>query len=105
MKTTFRIAVALAAAALAAPALASEPSDPTQPEVKNPAPAIVLHGSGRAEAEALNADPTQPRFETAAPAAALGGFSDQAAASAIVNDEPMTSALRAPAARSRVAGN
>ncbi len=110
MKTTFRIAAAVAAAALAAPALAS---DPTQPAILNDepmtsavwAPAIALNGSGRVEAEALNADPTQPRFETAAPAAALGGFSDQAVASAIVNDEPMTSAVRAPAAPSRVAGN
>ncbi len=96
MKSKFRIAAAVAAAALAAPAL---PTDPTQPEVTNPAPAIVLHGSGRAEADALNADPTQPRTETAAPAVALRGFGDEAVAGAILNDEPIASAVREPPSR------
>lgn len=96
MKSKFRIAAAVAATALAAPAL---PTDPTQPEVTNPAPAIVLHGSGRAEADALNADPTQPRTETAAPAVALRSFGDEAVAGAILNDEPMASAVRELASR------
>ncbi len=100
MKSKFRIAAAVAATALAASALAS---DPTQPEVTNPAPAIALHGSGRAEAEALNTDPTQPRTGTAAPAVALRGFGEEAVAGAILNDEPMTSAVREPAPASRVA--
>lgn len=91
MKSRFRIASAVVVAALAAPALAS---DPTQPEVTNPAPAIALHGSGRAGAEALNADPTWPRTEAAAPAAELRGIGSEALAGAILNDEPIASAVR-----------
>lgn len=95
MKNWFRIAAAFAATGLAAPALAS---DPTQPEVANPAPAIVLHGSGRAEAEALNADPTWPGTEVAAPAAHLRALGSESVAGAILNDEPMASAVREPVA-------
>lgn len=100
MKHAFRIAAAVAAAALVAPALAS---DPTQPEVANPAPAIALHGSGRAESEALSADPTQPRTEVASPAMVLRGLGDEAVAGAILNDEPLASAVRESPAASRVA--
>lgn len=100
MKNRFCIAAAAVAAALAAPVLAS---DPTQPEVKDPAPAIALHGSGRAEAEALNADSTQPRVETAAPAMVVRGFGDEVVAGAIANDEPMASAVREAPATARVA--
>jgi hypothetical protein len=100
MKNGFRIAAAAVAAALAAPVLAS---DPTQPEVTNPAPAIALHGSGRAEAEALSADPTQPRVAIAAPAMAVRSFGNDVAAGAIANDEPMASALREAPATRRVA--
>ncbi len=100
MKNRFCIAAAAVAAALAAPVLAS---DPTQPEVTNPAPAIALHGSGRAETEALNADPTQPRMETAAPAMVVGRLGDELVAGAIVNDEPMASAARKAPATGRVA--
>lgn len=95
MKSTFRIAAALAAAALTIPALAS---DPTQPEVANPVPAImVLHGSGRAQAEALNADPTWPRTEAAAPAVEVPRLAGEAVASGILRDEPMASAIHEPA--------
>ncbi len=57
MRTAFHVVAAVVAVALGAPALAS---DPTQPEVTHPAPAIALRGSGRAETDALNADPTWP---------------------------------------------
>ncbi len=100
MNHVFRIAAALAAAALVAPALGS---DPTQPEVTNPAPAIALHGSGSSETEALNADPTQPRTEVASPAVVLPSLGDEAVAGAILNDEPMASAVREAASTSRVA--
>ena len=100
MKSKLRIAAAIAATALAAPALAT---DPMQPEVTSPAPAIALHASGRAEAEAVNADPTQPRTEIAAPAVALRGYRDEAGAGAILNDEPMASAVREPTTPSQVA--
>ncbi len=95
MKSRFRIAAAFAAVAFAATALAS---DPTQPEVTNPAPAIILHGSGHAEAEALNADPNWPRTEVAAPAMHLRAPGREAVAGAILNDEPVASAAREPAA-------
>lgn len=91
MKTTSRIAAAVAAAALALPALGS---DPTQPEVANPAPAVVLRGSGRAEARALNADPTWPGTEVAAPATPVRPVGE-ALAGGIANDEPLASAVRA----------
>ncbi len=110
MKSKLRIAVAVATATLAAPALASdsaEPSslasDPNQPEVKNPAPAVALRGSGRAEAAALSSDPNQPPIESAAPAMAVPSLSDEALAGGIVNDEPLASAVRQEAASSRVA--
>lgn len=98
MKIRFH-AAAVVAAALGAQALAF---DPTQPEVTNPAPAIALQGSGRAEAEALNADPTQPRIDVASPAMVPRSLRDEALAGAILNDEPWASAVRA-AAPSRVA--
>ncbi len=94
MTIKFRIAVAAAAAALAAPALAS---DPTQPEVTNPAPAIALHGSGRAEAQALNVDPTWPQAEIAAPAVALQTLATEAPAGTVMGDEPWASAAQEPA--------
>jgi hypothetical protein len=97
MKIRFH-AAAVVAAALGAQALANEP----QPELKNPAPAIALQGSGRAEADALNADPTWPGSERAAPAMAIRGFGGETDAGAILNDEPWASAVRA-AAPSRVA--
>lgn len=103
MTHVLRTAAAVAAAALAVPALAHGlASDPTQPEGTNPAPAISLHGSGRAEADALNADPTWPGIERAAPAVRLSGRGEWASAGAILGDEPMASAVRA-AASSRVA--
>lgn len=57
MRTASHVVAAVVAVALAAPALGS---DPTQPEVTNPAPPIALRGSGCAETDALNADPTWP---------------------------------------------
>ena len=98
MRTKFHVVVAVVAAALGAPALADE----LQPEVKNPAPAIALEGSGRAEADALNADPTWPGSESAAPAVALRSFRGETDAGSIVNDEPWASAVHG-AAQSRVA--
>ena len=103
MKHAFRIAAAVVAAALGAPAVAHDlSSDPTQPAVENPAPAIVLHGSGRAEARALNADPTWPRTEVAAPAVALSRLASDASA-AVLGDEPWASAVQAQKAGSRLA--
>lgn len=99
MRTKFHIAATVVAAALATPALAS---DPTQPEVTNPAPAIALQGSGRAEADALNGDPTWPGSEIAAPAVVLHGLGGETHVSAILNDEPWASAVQG-AAVSRVA--
>lgn len=100
MKHMFRIAAAVAAAALVAPALAS---DPTQPEVANPAPAIALQGSGYAEAEALNAQPEWPGVEVAAPAVSVPGLAEWADAGAILGDEPMASATRAQASAAHMA--
>jgi hypothetical protein len=95
MKHMFRIAAAVAAAALFAPALANEP----QPELKDPAPAIALHGSGRAEAQALNADPTWPQIEIAAPAVEFSGFDTEAPAGTVLGDEPWASAQKPVSAR------
>lgn len=95
MRSKIRIAAAVAVAALAAPALAS---DPTQYEVENPAPPIALDGSGFAEAEALNADPTWPHIERAAPTATLRDLGGATVAGAILNDEPVASAVHAGAA-------
>jgi hypothetical protein len=93
MTIKFRIAVALAAAALAAPALAFD--DPARPAT-NPAPGIALHGSGRAEAQALNADPTWPQAEFAAPAVALPRLATEDSAGTVLGDEPWASAAQEP---------
>lgn len=101
MKHTLRIAAALAAAALVAPALANEP----QPELKEPAPAIALQGSGHAEAEALNAQSEWPGIERAAPAVSVPGLAGWADAGAILGDEPMASAARVQAAAAHLASS
>lgn len=93
MTIKFRIAVAAAAAALAAPSLAFD--DPARPAT-HPAPAIALHGSGRAEAQALNADPTWPQAEIAAPAVALPRLATEAPAGTAMGDEPWASAVQEP---------